>query len=163
LEQADLAIILDQARAIRDRSARRCWLHMKKRVSTTLLLVPPLLVRLLFMKSKSGVGETIGSTVGIVWIFVSIPVSILVFLDWFRSPSTGGLHRALRNVARVPVLLFGGLALLIGVAVLVWIAYNLLIERQPQFRWTSLEGVGAMAAMIMFGIHLVRASLGRQE
>ena len=128
-----------------------------------LLLVPPLLVPLFLMRSKGGVGETIGFTVGIVWIFVCIPVSILVFLDWFRSPSTGGLDRALKNVARVPVLLFGGLAVLSGVAVLVWITYNLLIERQPQFRWTSLEGISAMAAVIMFGTHLIRASLRRQD
>jgi hypothetical protein len=137
---------------------------MKQRgcsIAILLLVVPPLLMPFI-LKMRQGAGDSFALTVAIVWLFVSIPVSILVFLDWFRSPSTGGLGRGMRNIARVPVFLFGVIAVLIGVGVLAWIAYNLLIERQSEFRWT-IEAVGAMASIIIFGIHLIRVSLRNQE
>jgi hypothetical protein len=72
----------------------------------------------------------------------------------------------MRNIARLPVFLFGVIAVLIGVGVLAWIAYNLLIKMQPEFRefrWTSIEGVGAMVSVLFFGIYLIRLSFGSQQ
>jgi len=127
-----------------------------------LLVVPPLLMPLAFMM-KAETRASFAVPLAVAWLFISIPVSILVFLDWFRSPSTGRLGRSLRNIARVPVLLFGVLAVLIGVGVLTWIAYNLLIERQAAFRWASFEIVSAMASVTMFGVYLIRVSFRNQE
>jgi hypothetical protein len=97
------------------------------------------------------------------WLFVSIPVSILVYLDWFRSSSTGGLGRGMRNIARVPVFLFGVIAVLLGVGALAWIANNLLIERQPVFGWASFEAVSAMVSIFFFGIYLIRLSFRNKQ
>ena len=143
-------------------------MYMKQRgcaIAILLLVVPPLLMPFL-LKMRDGIGGGFAFTVAIMWLFVAIPVNILVFLDWFRSSSTSGLGRGMRNIARVPVFLFGVIAVLIGVGVLAWIAYNLLIEMQPEFRefrWTSIEGVGAMVSALFFGIYLIRLSLGNQQ
>ena len=118
------------------------------------------------LKMRQGTWGNFAFMAAIVWLFVSIPVSILVFLDWFRSPSTGGLGRGMRNIARVPIFLFGAIAVLIGVGVLAWIAYNLFIETQPEFRefrWTSIEGVAAMVSIVMFGIYLISVSFRNTE
>jgi quinol-cytochrome oxidoreductase complex cytochrome b subunit len=49
---------------------------------------------------------------------------------------------------------------LLGVGVLAWNAYNLLIERQPVFGWASIEAVSAMVVTFMtFGVYLIRLSL----
>ncbi len=48
-----------------------------------------------------------GSIVAILWMFICVPLAIVVFLDWFRKPTGPGHGRMLRHVARVPVFLFG--------------------------------------------------------
>jgi hypothetical protein len=110
---------------------------------------------------RQGAGDSfVPLTVAIVWLFVSIPVSILMFLDWYRSAAAPvGLGRGVRNIARLPVFFFGVTAVLIGLGVLAWIAYNLLIERQPEFRWTMIDVAASTAAsIIIFGIYLIRLS-----
>jgi hypothetical protein len=72
----------------------------------------------------------------------------------------------MQNIARVPVFLFGAIAVLTGVGVLAWIAYNVLIETQPEFRelrWTMIEVVGIMVSIVMFGIYLIRVSVRNQK
>jgi hypothetical protein len=123
-----------------------------------LLLVVPLLLMPFAWMMKAETRGSFAVPVAAAWLFISIPVSILVFLDWFRSPPAGGLGRSLRNIARVPVLLFGVIAVLIGVGVLAWIAHSVLIERRPEFRWTIIEAVSAMASITMFGVYLIRVS-----
>jgi hypothetical protein len=117
---------------------------------------------------RPGTGDDFAFTVAKVglivsWLVVSIPVSILVYLDWFRSSSTRGLGRGMRNIARVPVFLFGVIAVLLGVGVLVWNAYNLLIKGQPVFGWASIDAVGAMVSVLFFGIYLIRLSIRNQQ
>ena len=132
-------------------------------IAILLLVVPPLLVPFILEMPMNGTRDNIMVTVAIVYLMLSIPVSIVVFLDWFRSPARGGLDRGMRNVARVPVFVFGLIAVLIGGGVLAWVAYNLLIARQPQFRWSGLRLVGAMVSILIFGIHLIRVSFRDQE
>ena len=142
---------------------------MKQRgcsIAIVLLVVPPLLLPVL-LKMRPGAGDGFALTVAIVglivsWLAVSIPVSILVYLDWFRSPSTIRLGRGGRNIARIPVFLFGVVVVLFGVGVLAWYAYNWLIETQPgfrEFRWTTIEGVGTTVSVITYGIYLIRLSV----
>jgi hypothetical protein len=71
----------------------------------------------------------------------------------------------MRTIAGVPVFLFGVIVVLFGVGVLAWYAYNWLIEPQPgfrEFRWTTVEGVGATVSIITFGIYLIRLSVGNR-
>ena len=73
---------------------------MKKRgclISAVLLLGPLLPAPVIGRLVQDGVGEVIASILGIGWIFISIPVSLVVFLDWFRTPSRSGGSKMLRS------------------------------------------------------------------
>jgi hypothetical protein len=128
-------------------------------IAVLLLVLPPVLFPFALKIENEEARATVAVTVAVAWLAISIPVSILVFLDWFRSPSTSAAGRGLRNIARAPVFVFGAIAVLIGVCGLAWLAYNVLVERQPEVRWSSIEIVGAMVSIIMYGVYLIRVSL----
>ena len=54
-------------------------------------------------------------------------------------------------------LLGGGLALLLAALLIVWIGYNLFVERQKEFH---LGGLGFLAALLFVGVKWVREGLG---
>lgn len=130
-----------------------------RRAALPLFVAPPLAVWLLYVLDAAPFLATVAA---LVWIFVSIPVAILVALDWFRETApTRRSQRALRHALRVPILLLGVTACLIGASVVVWVAYNLLWQRQPQFREGS--SLSLMVGMIGFGWYLIRTALGVPE
>ena len=52
---------------------------------------------------------------------------------------------------------FGGIALLMGSALVIWVGYNLLIERQPETQGKNpLAALGVGVAMIVVGAKWVR-------
>jgi hypothetical protein len=52
---------------------------------------------------------------------------------------------------------FGVIALFMGCAILLWVGYNLLIERQPEAQGRNpLPAIGVSIAMIWVGIMWVR-------
>ena len=54
-------------------------------------------------------------------------------------------------------LLFGSLAVIIGVAIILWVCYNLFIERQPEFTGSSLlPSFGIGAAMVAVSVYWLR-------
>ena len=127
-------------------------------IGALVLLIAPLAL-MWFLPSEN----PLGTILAIGWILVSIPVAIVVFLDWFRSsPKTLG-RRILRNVARVPVFALGAIAVLFGVSIVAWVAYNLLWERQPGFRISGLRGSPLAVLLVFFGLYLVKLSLSRSE
>ena len=63
-------------------------------------------------------------------------------------------------VTRVFYLTFGFLAVLIGFGIAVWLLYNLLVERQPEF--TGIRTLGQLLlpfVMIGWGVYWVRKGL----
>lgn len=106
----------------------------------------------------------LGSILGVVWILVCLPVAFMLFLDWFRSSPKTGARRMLRSVAWVPVFAMGATAVLFGVSILVWVAYNLLWQRQPGFRMSAgVRGLGVPVVLVLFVLYLVRLSLSPSE
>ena len=56
--------------------------------------------------------------------------------------------------------LFAVLALVIGGAILVWVGYNELVERLPQYQRPPVAGIfGIAPAMIVVGMHWGRQAL----
>jgi len=53
---------------------------------------------------------------------------------------------------------FGVLAVFIGSSIIIWVLYNLLIEKQPQFQWEWYQGCGIAIPMIAVGIYWLRTS-----
>jgi hypothetical protein len=126
------------------------------RLALTLLVGPPVL------QAVFRFDELIASILAIIWIFVSVPIGILVTLDWFRyAAHSTRVARLFRHILRGPIFLLGAVAVVIGVSVLAWAAYNLLWERQPEFRWSGLRAIWTMVSLIGFGAYLVRLAVQR--
>jgi hypothetical protein len=70
-----------------------------------------------------------------------------------------------RTFSRIPAVLgfvyrlvFGMLALCIGTAIVLWVCYNLFIERQPEFSGNSvLPSFGIGPVMIAVGVYWLRS------
>ena len=123
---------------------------LRYRLALALLIGPPVL-QAVFRSD-----ETIASILVIFWIFVSVPIGILVTLDWFRyAAHSTRAARLFRHILRGPIFLLGAVAVVIGVSVLAWAAYNLLWERQPEFRWSGQPALGTMVSLIVFGVYLM--------
>ena len=54
----------------------------------------------------------------------------------------------------------GVLAIAIGVSVICWVAFNLLVSRRPSFQMRSLGGLGVMAVFIVVGAKWVKEGWG---
>ena len=105
----------------------------------------------------------------IVWILVLLPIAILWTVEWFAKSESGPLwQRILKNVLRLPIGLFGLTAMVIGVAVVGWLLYNVFVETQPEFPRGLRSKFGALCGglpfyclVIMFGVRLIHVSVKR--
>ena len=113
-------------------------------------------------------GSDLGlSITGIAFLLFIVPVLFAGFIDWVQArPVADGhspLGRAWRLACAAPVLVFGIASIAIGVAIVGWVLFNHLIERQPEYTggsvWISF-GIGPMA--VAFGVGVIRSSLERE-
>ena len=103
----------------------------------------------------------LGAVAAIVAIFVGLPVTILLYRDGLRTRAAGSSRNRTDVVLSLPIRALGGVMLLTGLALLVWLFYNLFVERQPEF--TGVHTVGQLVlpfALITFGYRWVRQPLG---
>ena len=81
--------------------------------------------------------ESVLIILGLVFFMLALPALILVTMELGRVlREADGVPMALRVlgfVISMPQALFGFLTAAIGVAIILWVAYNYLVERQPQF------------------------------
>ena len=67
-------------------------------------------------------------------------------------------------VACIPVLTFGLLATGIGAAIIFWVLYNFLVERQPEFTGPAMfGGFGIGPALVVFGLYTLRSLWVKQK
>ncbi|QSX42399.1 hypothetical protein [Shewanella cyperi] len=88
---------------------------------------------------------------------VLLPLLVLMSADALHALDVdpGGKKAArvaVRLIASGPVLVFGLLGIICGGAGIVWVLYNLLIERQPEFNGSFYAGFGIGPAVLLFGI-----------
>ncbi|MCB1037856.1 MAG: hypothetical protein KDD47_28740 [Acidobacteria bacterium] len=105
------------------------------------------------------------------WIFATfllllgIPICILLYWDFIRAFGEYPETRPKGVVAvllAAPVAILGAISLLFGVAIILWVLYNLLVERQPEFQGPALlAGFGLGPGLIAFGWHLIRSPYSR--
>ena len=124
-------------------------------------------ILLCFALASLSSNETVQSVFAILALLVGLPVVIVSGVDLMvelKSDPRRGLARRLAIVAlSLPVGLLGLASLSFGVAILVWLAYNLLVERQPQFRhWNPLQPLGIAPALMLFGVLCLRRALARR-
>lgn len=88
-------------------------------------------------------------------LLASLPFAILYWFDLGRqlrtasNPSRG--VRALGIIMGVPQALFGLVCAVAGTGIVVWVLYNIFVQRQPEFTGGFLSfGIGP--ALILFGL-----------
>src|SRR5262245_26202276 len=89
--------------------------------------------------------QTVASVLGIVYILLLIPFGILRLIDFYRAnDGTTVLSRIFNVLFRVPLALFGFLCLVAGVAIIGWVLYNVLVERQKEYSGSRfIVGLGS--------------------
>lgn len=101
----------------------------------------------------------------ILLLLIGLPAAILFWFDLGRelraTPSPTRTERALGLAMGVPQVLFGLLCAGIGLMLVLWILYNLLVEQQSQFRIPSLPALGGGPLMIVVGLGWARTAFRR--
>lgn len=93
-------------------------------------------------------------------ILVAFPIFIMTWFDFSEAVrQLDSPHIAIKIFAilfGIPQALFGLISIGIGVSLIVWVIYNLLIEQQAQYTGGLLT-LGFGPAMVLFGYVLVRS------
>ncbi|MFH0728208.1 MAG: hypothetical protein V2B19_17930 [Pseudomonadota bacterium] len=58
--------------------------------------------------------------------------------------------------------IFGLLAVFIGGAVIIWVIFNLVVERQPEFNWHWWQGFGVGIPFITVGWYWLSTPVGER-
>lgn len=101
----------------------------------------------------------------ILLLLAGLPAAILFGVDLGRElralPAPSRNQRVLGLALGVPQVLFGLLCAAIGLILVAWILYNLLIETLPQFRIPSLPALAVGPMMILVGLGWARTAFRR--
>ena len=104
----------------------------------------------------------------VVWTFAIIPLCVLWAIDFFRSDDKSS-PAWIRIMMRVPIALLGILSSCIGLAIVAWCLYNVVIQRMPEYNGPGdavglwLDGFGIAPALLTFGWYLLRLSNRRVD
>jgi hypothetical protein len=112
--------------------------------------------------------QTVGSVLGIVYIILLIPFGILRMIDFYRTnDGTTLLSRIFNALFRVPLALFGLVCLMAGIAIIGWVLYNVLVERQKEYSGPHLIfGLGSFGVgvpLVLYGWFTLRSVARRKE
>lgn len=112
--------------------------------------------------------DTISAGLGIIYILVLIPFGILRLIDFYRTNDGTTLPRRVFNVLfRMPLALFGLLCLGAGAAIIGWVLYNVLVERQAEYTGpgfiVGLGSFGVSVPLLLYGWTTLRAAVRRTE
>lgn len=108
--------------------------------------------------------DTVAAIAAIVAIFLGLPLSLLLYRDAVRTRVEQNPARSPRSlvVLALPIRLLGLVSLTIGVAIVAWVVYNLLVARQSEFTGVlSPLQLVVPILLIGFGWRCLRAPLSR--
>jgi hypothetical protein len=91
---------------------------------------------------------------------VSAAAMPLLLLDWYRGyRGTSGWRFLVHRCLRAPAFFFGLLSTTLGISIIVWVFYNLFVERQREFHWGAPI---IPLAMIPLGLYWMRMAFTRR-
>ena len=112
--------------------------------------------------------ETVGTVLGIIYIFLLIPFGILQMIDFYRTNDGTTLFSRIFNILfRVPLALFGFVCLLAGVSIICWVIYNVFIHQQNDYSGPhfvlGLGSFGVAVPLVLYGWFTLRSVTRRKE
>jgi hypothetical protein len=118
--------------------------------------------------AASVANEGAKAVIGIAYIFLLIPFGILRLIDFYRTnDGTTAFSRAFNFLFRVPLALFGFVCFGAGVAIIVWVLYNVFVERQKEYSGPrfvlDLGSFGVGVPLLLYGWFTLRSVLRRKE
>jgi len=85
-------------------------------------------------------------------VFVALPLCILLYRDALRKArDTNDAGAVVLAALSFPLRLLGVASVIIGIGTLSWMMYNLIVERQPEFRPGSTKQVLALVVFVVYG------------
>lgn len=112
--------------------------------------------------------QTVGTVLGIAYIFLLIPYGILRLIDYYRTnDGTTLLRRIFNALFRVPLALFGLVCIVAGGSIIGWVLYNALVERRKEYTGPHLVfGLGSFGVgtpLVLYGWFTLRSAVRRKE
>lgn len=108
--------------------------------------------------------NVVSPLLGISWVFIILPACILYLIDWFRyNESQNKVSKIGKAILRFPIGVLGVFSILIGSAIIIWVLYNIFVERQNEYTGPStiLGGFGVGPSLVVFGFYLIRLAIRR--
>lgn len=112
--------------------------------------------------------QTVSAVLSIIYIFVLVPFGILRMIDFYRTNDGATvLSRLFNALFRVPLALFGLVCLVAGGAVIGWVLYNVLWERQKEYTGPRFIlgfcSFGVGVPHVLYGWLTLRSVVRRKE
>jgi hypothetical protein len=112
-----------------------------------------------------------GTIIGILLIFIWLPLLILGIFDRIDKIEWGENRSTLSTMTRIllatPKAVLGLVSILFGVTIVVWVFYNVFIERQPSYTGPdmvySLASFGIGPALIFVGWYWLASAFKKNE
>jgi ABC-type phosphate transport system permease subunit len=109
-----------------------------------------------------GANEYVGYSIFILCVIL-LPLLVLTSKDALDNiKESKNSHVAVKIIvyvcASLPALVFGLFGVVIGVSIILWVLYNVFVDRQPEFIVTAIfGGFGIGPALIGFGIYCLHS------
>ena len=99
-------------------------------------------------------------------LFLGIPVCILLGMETGRTlrtlPDVPAAWKVVGILLSLPQAILGFVSVLLGLAIILWVAYNFLVERQPQFSGGLLPSLGVGPALLVAGWWWLRSAFRKR-
>ncbi len=112
--------------------------------------------------------QTVGAVLGIVYIFLLVPLGILKLIDFYHTNDGTTLFSRIFNLLfGGPLAFFGLVCLVAGVAIIGWVLYNVFVERQKEYSGPSfvvgLSSFGVGVPLVLYGWLTFWSAVRRKE
>ncbi len=112
--------------------------------------------------------ETARSVLGIIYILLLLPFGIVKMIEYYRTnDGTTRLSRICNTLFRVPLALFGLVCLLVGLSLIGWVLYNVLVKRLKEYSGpkyvVGLGSFGFGVPLVLYGWYNLRSVFRRKE
>ena len=100
----------------------------------------------------------------IVWLVLLIPLDIVTVIDRYRTTDKDNiLTKQGLLLTKVLILCLGLCSIIIGASIIVWVLYNIFIERLPEYSGprTICGGFGIGPSLCAYGMYLLRLAFNR--